>query len=66
MKSERRNESAPKEPNRLALGDPALSLDMFNDGQLYPRRTANYFAVLHKRRIEIRDLARTVLGIRVS
>lgn len=53
-------------PNRLAHDDPGLSLDMFNDSHLYPRRTTNYFAVPRQRRIEIRDLARTVLGIRVS
>ena len=52
-------------PNRLAHDDRGMSLDAFNDGHLYPRRTTNYFAVPRERRDEVRDRARQVLGIRV-
>jgi FkbM family methyltransferase len=50
-------------PNRLAHNDLGISLDAFIDGNLYPRRSTNYFAVPRERRIEIRDQARMVLGI---
>ena len=53
-------------PNRLAHDGDGLSLDAFNDGHLYPRRTTNYFAVARERRDELRERARAVLGIRVS
>jgi len=43
-----------------------MSLEAFNDGHLYPRRTTNYFAVARERREEVRDRARVVLGIRVG
>ena len=52
-------------PNRLAHDAEGMSLDAFNDGHLYPRRTTNYFAVARERREEVRDRARLVLGIRV-
>jgi len=53
-------------PNRLAHDGDAMSLEAFNDGHLYPRRTTNYFAVARERREEVRDRARVVLGIRVG
>jgi len=53
-------------PNRLAHDGDAMSLEAFNDGHLYPRRTTNYFAVARERREELRDRARAVLGIRVA
>jgi len=53
-------------PNRLAHDGEGMSLDAFNDGHLYPRRTTNYFAVARERRDEVRERARSVLGIRVG
>lgn len=53
-------------PNRMAHNDPGLSLDMFNECHLYPRRTTNYFAVPRERRTDVRDRARTVLDIQVA
>jgi FkbM family methyltransferase len=53
-------------PNRLAHDGDGMSLEAFNDGHLYPRRTTNYFAVPRERREELRDRARVVLGIRVG
>ncbi len=50
-------------PNRLAHNDPGLTRESFLESHLYPRRTTNYFAVALERRIEIRDRARTILGI---
>lgn len=53
-------------PNRVAHDGDDMSLDSFNDGHLYPRRTTNYFAVPRERRDEVRERARLVLGIRVE
>jgi FkbM family methyltransferase len=53
-------------PNRLAHDGEGMSLDAFNDGHLYPRRTTNYFAVPRERRRELRDRARLVLGVKVA
>jgi FkbM family methyltransferase len=53
-------------PNRLAHEADGMSLEAFNDGHLYPRRTTNYFAVARERREEVRDRARLVLGIQVA
>ncbi len=50
-------------PNRLAHNDEGISIEAFDDGHLYPRRTTNYFAVPRERRRELRDRARLVLGI---
>jgi FkbM family methyltransferase len=52
-------------PNRLAHDGPGLSADGFCESHFYPRRTTNYFGVARERRLEIRDLARRILGIRV-
>ena len=52
-------------PNRLAHDGDGMSLEAFNDGHLYPRRTTNYFAVPSERRGELRDRARVILGIQV-
>jgi FkbM family methyltransferase len=49
-------------PNRLAHDDDGLSVEGFDEGHLYPRRTTNYFAVARERRIELRDRARLVLA----
>ncbi|HPD20383.1 MAG: FkbM family methyltransferase [Desulfomonilia bacterium] len=51
-------------PNRLAHDGDGLSLECFLDSHVYPRRTTNYFAVPEERRIEIRDRARLIRGIR--
>jgi FkbM family methyltransferase len=51
-------------PNRLAHDDDGLSVEGFNDGHLYPRRTTNYFAVARERRTELRDRARLILDKR--
>ena len=53
-------------PNRLAHDGDGMSLEAFNDGHLYPRRTTNYFAVARERREELRERARRVLGIRAA
>ena len=53
-------------PDRLAHNGAGMSLATFNDAHLYPRRTTNFFAVAHERRIELRDRARAVLGIRAD
>lgn len=53
-------------PNRVAHNDPGLSQEGFLESHLYPRRTTNYFAIPTERRVEIRDAARAVLGMRVS
>lgn len=50
-------------PHRLAHDGAPLSLEGFVDSHTYPRRTTNYFAVPTERRGEIRDRARTLLGI---
>ncbi len=51
-------------PNRLAHNDDGLSQEGFLESHLYPRRTTNYFAVHKDRRMEIRDRAREILGMR--
>jgi FkbM family methyltransferase len=53
-------------PNRVAHDDAGLSCEGFIESHLYPRRTTNYFGVPRERRLEIRDRARELLGIRVS
>ena len=53
-------------PNRLAHNGDALSLEGFIDSHVYPRRTTNYFSIPKERRIEVRDLARNILGVRAS
>lgn len=50
-------------PHRLAHDGDPLSLAGFVDSHVYPRRTTNYFAVPAERRVEIRDRARSLLGI---
>jgi FkbM family methyltransferase len=49
-------------PNRLAHDDHGLSLEAFNEGHLFPRRSTNYFAVAHERRSELRETARRALS----
>jgi FkbM family methyltransferase len=53
-------------PNRVAHNDDGLTRDGFIEGHLYPRRTTNYFAIPRERRIELRDRARDLLGVRVA
>jgi FkbM family methyltransferase len=50
-------------PNRVAHQDDGMSLDVFMEAHLYPRRTTNYFAVARERRTEIRSRARVALGL---
>ncbi len=50
-------------PNRVAHNGPGLTMEGFSESHFYPRRATNYFAVPLERRIEIRDLARTILNI---
>ncbi len=49
-------------PTRLAHADTGMSLDVFEDSHLYPRRTNNYIAVARERRDEYRQRARALLG----
>lgn len=53
-------------PNRVAHNDNGLSLEGFLESHIYPRRTTNYFAIPKERRVEIRDRARRIIGIKVS
>jgi FkbM family methyltransferase len=50
-------------PNRVAHDDEGLSLEGYVESHTYPRRTTNYFAIPAERRVEIRDRARSLLGI---
>jgi hypothetical protein len=47
----------------VAHNDGGLSLEGFIESHAYPRRTTNYIAIPSERRVEIRDRARTLLGI---
>lgn len=51
-------------PNRLAHDGPSLDQQGFLESHHFPRRTTNYFAIPSERRIEIRDRAREVIGIK--
>jgi FkbM family methyltransferase len=51
-------------PTRLAHADTGMSLDVFEDSHLYPRRANNYIAVPRARRDEFRRRARELLGFR--
>ena len=51
-------------PNRVAHDGPALCREGFLESHHYPRRTTDYFAIHTERRIEFRDRARRVLGIK--
>ena len=53
-------------PNRVPHDGPGLSREGFLDSHFYPFRTLNYFAIPTERRVEIRDRARSTLGIAVS
>ena len=53
-------------PNRLAHDGPPLGREGFLEGHFYPFRTLNYFAAPSERRIEMRNRARTALGITAS
>lgn len=51
-------------PNRLAHDGPSLSQQGFLEAHYFPRRTTNYFAIPAERRLEIRDRARAVVGLK--
>lgn len=51
-------------PNRVAHEGPGMTLDGFVESHLFPRRTTNYFAVPRARQVEVRDRARSLLGVR--
>jgi FkbM family methyltransferase len=51
-------------PNRVGHNDEGLTLPGFVESHWYPFRTTNYFAIPSERRIECRDRARSILGIR--
>jgi len=44
-------------PNRIAHHSPGLTLEMFLDSHIYPRRTTNYFAIPVSRVDEVRKKA---------
>lgn len=50
-------------PNRVAHLDDGLSLEGFLESHLYPRRTTNYFALPRERRLDLREAARSELGM---
>jgi FkbM family methyltransferase len=53
-------------PNRVAHNDDGLSLEGFLESHIYPRRTTNYVAIPKERRVEIRDRARHIIGVKVT
>lgn len=53
-------------PDRVAHDGPPLYRDGFLEAHFYPFRTLDYFAIPAERRIEIRDRARTALGVLVA
>jgi hypothetical protein len=50
-------------PNRLAHTAPPMSLEVFIDAHLYPRRATNYFGVPLERVDAVRERARSLLGL---
>lgn len=50
-------------PNRLAHTAPPMSLEVFIDAHLYPRRATNYFGVPLERADAVRKRARLLLGV---
>ncbi|MDZ4817343.1 MAG: FkbM family methyltransferase [Planctomycetota bacterium] len=52
-------------PNRVAHDGVPLSRDGFAEAHHFPQRTLNYFAIPTERRLDIRDRARVILGVRV-
>lgn len=50
-------------PERLAHDAPSMSKEVFLDAHYYPTRGVNFFAVPIENRTEIRDRARSALGI---
>lgn len=50
-------------PIRVAHNAPPMTLDVFLDAHEYPRLTQDFFAIPRERRVEIRDRARSILGI---
>ena len=53
-------------PDHLAHDAPPMERSVFLDAHHYPTRSVNFFAVAKERRIEIRDKARRILGIKVG
>ncbi len=53
-------------PNRVPHDGPPLSCEGFLESHIYPFRTLNYFAIPAERRVEIRERARSTLGIAVK
>ena len=50
-------------PERVAHEAPSMSKETFCDAQQYPFRSHNYFAVASTQRLNVRDTARSILGI---
>jgi len=50
-------------PIRVAHNAPAMTLEVFLDAHEYPRLTQDFFAIPRERRAEVRDRARTILGV---
>lgn len=50
-------------PNRVAHNGSGMSLEVFVEAHLYPRRTTNYFGIARERRDAVRMRARQVLGL---
>jgi FkbM family methyltransferase len=48
-------------PNRLAHTAAAMTLEVFLDSHLYPRRTTNYFGVPNEQVDEVRERARKII-----
>lgn len=53
-------------PNRVAHDAPPMTAEAFLDAQQYPFASHNYFAIPVERRIDVRDRARAILGVRAA
>lgn len=53
-------------PNRVAHTAPALTLEAFLDAQQYPFASHNYFAIPKERTEQVRNDARSILGIHAA
>ena len=51
-------------PNRVAHDGMPLAPDSFIEAHHYPQRALNYFAVAAERRLEVRDRARLIFGVK--
>ncbi|MGF1511650.1 MAG: FkbM family methyltransferase [Myxococcota bacterium] len=53
-------------PQHVAHNHDGLSLKGFLESHVHPRRTTNYFAIAKERRLEVRDRARPIVGVKTA